>query len=185
MTSNTIYASDWRIPLGAPSGGQIRFRESLENSLETVLSLTKIMVPKVSPNPAPSIQIKTRELIRWTGWSQRELAEVLGTTHPTIGALTSGRTTDLVRRSDLKQALMDLHAVCMRLRVLFPGDKAALRECLQFSVGGESVAKMAASGRPAAAYIAALEACAGRHAEDLPQPIFPLVAGEATAALHD
>jgi transcriptional regulator with XRE-family HTH domain len=135
---------------------------------------------------APEPQRQTKEVLDWTGLSQRALAEALGTSHPTVGSLLSGQSTDLFRRPAVRRRLADVHTLCERLAPLLEHDSHQLLNLLQSRDNdGARLVDLAAQGKVARAYVLALHLLAPPTEKDFPINAFPSVPGTATVALQD
>ena len=95
---------------------------------------------------------------RLTGWSNRALATALGTTHPTLGAILSGRQTTRERIPELRGRITALADMADRLMSL-TGDPTAVRAALTTRPLNEShtACQLLILGDPGRAYIAALD----------------------------
>ena len=141
-----------------------------------------IRTPEIASRPAPQAQRLTQELLGWTGWSHRSLANVLEISHPTVSALEQG--TSPARVGDLFDRLVEVHEVVRRVHLI--ADRDALRTSQLLSTQSESggIAKdLLAERRPAEAYLAALDAQSPRRVGAMMQSIWPARAGHATVDL--
>lgn len=146
-----------------------------------------ISIPAVKYRAAPDAQIQAIQLVDWTGLSLRALADLLGTTHPTLGALVSGRSTELSKKPHVLQNLSTLHGLVERLVPIAP-DARTLADCLtqpSYSFDGRPIALLAVSDSPAAAYMAALRVLRPRQASTLKPRFASRAEGTATVALSD
>jgi hypothetical protein len=181
--TTAIYDSGWNVALAPISGAQPRSHPG--NGLSDYITRSGVNAPAPQVRAAPDVQRQVTSLLGWSGWSYRELAKVLDTTHPTIKLLASGQATGLSRKPGLRPAIAGLHAVCERIAALVPGDHERLSGYLRTPVGNETVATLAASGRAPAAYLEALRAHANMPDGGFPPAVFPSRPGDATVALHD
>ena len=107
-------------------------------------------------SPLPRLLKESRDV---TGWGQRELASVLGSTHPTVGRLeTGGRVT--ARSRDLAARVAELHAVLVRLARV-AGGPDALNLALRRTVRDDTALDLLRAGEWAKAYTAGLDAIRG------------------------
>src|SRR4051812_6746147 len=74
---------------------------------------TWLLVAPYAAQPAGDLSRAIKQVLESTGWSNRVLASVLGTTHPTIQAIKRGRQPE--RRTDLAAALTKTAEVVERL----------------------------------------------------------------------
>lgn len=138
-----------------------------------------IEVPKIVSRPAPQAQQLTQELLVWTGWSHRGLANVLEISHPTVSALEQG--TSSARIGDLFDRLVEAHEVIRRVHLIADRDPSRTSHLLSTrSESGNSANSLLAQRRPADAYLAALDAQLPRRVERMMQSIWPARAGDAT-----
>ena len=121
-----------------------------------------LIVPNYEPQAAPGLTRIVRRLIERTGWSNRGLAEVIGTTHPTIQAIRRGREPE--RRPDLAEALFNTAEVVEKISRIANGDQATLRSVLSArGSDGETPLQLLAAGAYAKAYLRALDLLNGSH----------------------
>jgi transcriptional regulator with XRE-family HTH domain len=107
-------------------------------------------------SPLPRIFQEIREL---TGWAQRDLADVLGTSHTTIGRLgTLGRVTARSRATATRAA--ELHAVLVRLARVAAGPES-LVVALSKEQDDTTALDLLRDGQWSRAYTAALDAIRG------------------------
>jgi hypothetical protein len=112
--------------------------------------------PKYEPQPVPDLIRIVRRLVEQTGWSNRNLAEVVGTTHPTIKAIKSGREPE--RRRDLAEALFNTAEVVEKISRLARGNQATLKTILNTrGSDGETPLQLLAAGGYSKAYLRALD----------------------------
>ncbi len=120
-------------------------------------------------SPLPGLLKEIRDL---TGWARRDLARVLGTTHPTIGRLeTDGRVT--ARSRDVAARVAELHAVLVRLGRVAAGPPALIL-ALQRQAGGITPLELLRQGEWAQAYTSALDALRGPRPAMLPAALAPV-----------
>ena len=139
------------------------------------------------PAPAqhgPDARQMIQQLAAWTGWSNRTLAEVLDTSHTTVGALLQGRPLQPSRSGPLADRLAEAHQVVERAHHLT--DHVAARTASVATVPDETgtAAVDYLHGRnPAAAYLAIVDALRPRPRGLLTG--FRPARGDATAALTE
>ncbi len=115
-----------------------------------------LLIPKYEPQPVPELTKIVKRLIEQTGWSNRSLAEIVGTTHPTIQAIKRGR--ELERRRDLAEALFNTAEVVEKISRLARGNQAMLKTVLSTrGSDGETPLQLLAAGEYARAYLRALD----------------------------
>lgn len=118
-------------------------------------ALAWIVLPAASaelPSPVPGLLLEVGAM---TGWSRRDLADVLGTSHTTVGRLSAnGRVTSRTR--NVTSRLAELHAVIVRLfRVA--GGQESLRQALTRDTKNGRASQLLREGDWAAAYTTALD----------------------------
>jgi hypothetical protein len=98
---------------------------------------------------------------RWTGWSDRKTARLLGTTHPTVRRLANNEFS--ARSSPAIEQLRNLHDLLSRLRPLVstPIDLASV--LTRAKSGRLTAERLITSGEFGEAYRAALRALTGPH----------------------
>jgi hypothetical protein len=123
----------------------------------------------------------------WTGWSARALAEVTGTSHPTINAVLQGQAATLTRAPGLATRIRQLHDLVSRLQIVVGGDSAELTRALKDrpAPGRRSAAEELAAGEPADAYLAALDVLSPPRTTGMMRSRFPARPGEASSALNN
>lgn len=143
-----------------------------------------IETPEIVSRPAPQAQQLTQELLVWTGWSHRGLANVLEISHPTVSALEQG--TSPARVGDLFDRLVEAHEVVRRVYMIADRDPSTTSHLLSTpSESGDSASSLLAQRRPAEAYLAALDAQRPRRVEPMMPSIWPARAGDATVDLTE
>jgi hypothetical protein len=143
-----------------------------------------VLVPSEESRPAPRAQRLTQAVREWTGWSNRKLAGVLRTSHPTVAALEQGRSAGRV--GDLFERLVELHGVVQRIFLVANRDASEVDRLLVTpSAAGPTAADLLADRRPAEAYLAALEVNRPRRTGPMMRGIWPTQAGRATVDLAD
>jgi hypothetical protein len=180
---NQPFQLAWDVPGG--SGGTISFLPRPSRTNFWRIADKQEQMPLTVP---PEAQLQAERLRQWTGMSNRALASLLGTTHPTIGAVLSGQSSEFLRRPDVRRRLADLYAMCSRLAPLVGEDPKELSRILQASEGGEggrTVGELAVNGDLARGYLIALQAIAPVRTQAFSDSPFPAQSGTATHALHD
>lgn len=144
----------------------------------------QIDVPDDVVQPALDAVRSVSDLRAWTGWSYRQLADVLGTSHTTVRAIEDGRPITEGRSGDLAARIADAHAVVSRIFVVAGRNSGLTQKLLSAAADGRrSAVDELADGNAAAAYVAAIDA---RHPR-----VRGMVVGTrprariATAALHE
>ncbi len=142
----------------------------------------RLEIPKTVPQPPKRSQQLTREIRRQSGWSQRQLAVVLGITHPTVRALEEGRS----RPGDAKliEKLTEVDAVVSRVFAIAGQDASETTRilCSKASEGNQSAVELLEIGRPAEAYLAAMDVANLSRRAGLMNGLWSARAGEGT---HD
>jgi hypothetical protein len=106
--------------------------------------------------PAPDLTRVVYSLIGCTGWSNRTIAGLIGTTHPTIQAIKKGR--ELERRPELAEALFKAAEVVEKLSRLAEGDQARLNSVLKNpGADGQTPLRLLSEGAYATAYLKAMD----------------------------
>ena len=143
-----------------------------------------VKTPEIVSRPAPQAQRLTQELLVWTGWSHRGLANVLEISHPTVSALEQG--TSPARVGDLFDRLVEVHEVIRRVHLIADCDASRTSHLVSTpSESGTSAVNLLAQRRPAEAYLAALDAQRPRRVGPMMQSIWPARAGDATVDLAE
>ena len=127
------------------------------------------------------------ELHDWTGWSDRILAQVLGTSHPTVRALLEGRGANTSRTAAVRARLRAVHEVVARVHALTGGSSLATGRVLgELSESGvRRPVDHLSAGDMTAAYLAAIEILrpSTRETGELLSAYWPARAGEASVEL--
>jgi len=140
-------------------------------------------MPDVVP---PEAQTQAEYVRISTGMSQRALASLLGTTHPTIGALLSGQSTEFLRKPEVRRRLSDVFALCTRLSPLTSDDAKETGRLLEASdEEGRTVGYLAANGELSKAYLLALRTISPPSTAKMLNSPYPAQPGTATYALQD
>ncbi|WP_327681911.1 helix-turn-helix domain-containing protein [Streptomyces sp. NBC_00467] len=114
--------------------------------------------PERLDSPLPRM---IQEIRTWTGWSQRELGEILHTSHTTVRKLeTDGRVTSRSRHA--ASLVPDLHNVVRRVSLVARGDLGQISEAFAArDANGISAASHLINENYARAYSSALHALRG------------------------
>lgn len=184
MSNSYAYAAtDWDVPrvdATVPAAPRTEQAFTIFGQL-----LSWVTLPNLTLSETPEPQLQAIELVKWTGLSRRVLSEILGTTHPTFGALVDGQPTSLSKSPEVLERLGRLHSLASRLapfEIKMPGAmKAAL---LTHSDGGR-VADLAANGAVTIAYLTALRVLAPHEEQNLRKPMVTRSVGTATVSLSD
>jgi len=149
----------WPATTNQPGGGFVVL-EAASAIVDVFKDYTSwIVLPEEPADPAsamPGLIRQTREL---TGWAQRDLAYVLGTSHTTVRRLeTDGRVTARTRGIAARAA--ELHAVILRL-ARAAGGPERLVIALGRTVAGTTPLDLLRAGEWSRAYTAALDAVHG------------------------
>ncbi len=164
----------------------VALRRRLFNTQKAIWTLGDwgIDLPALAPRSAPETQRAVSDLKAWTGWSSRQLAGVLGTTHTTIGRLEAGGELVPGHSGELRQRLLVAHDTVARISALANHDPVIVRDALEFESQAAGSAKSALTeGQPSVALLRALDRLRPRPAG--------LITGvgsrssSATTALHE
>lgn len=141
-----------------------------------------VQLPPKSARSAPRAQALVVGIRRMTGWSLRQLAGVLSSTHPTIAAVEQGRSAARIR--DLFARLNEVHNVVERAHLLAERDVTETDRILTTaSSNGVSAIEFLDRRDPAAAYLLVLDVLRPPRAEGMMNGLWPSRAGEATSDL--
>ena len=144
----------------------------------------RLVLPKIIVHRAPDVQHMLGDIQGWTGWSKRQLAGVLGTSHTTVRNAAAGRPLLAARSGDLRRRVANTHNLVGRVYVLADRDAQETARILEASHGENPPATDALRATNyERAYIAALDVLK-------PRPIGMLVGNRprrsgATMPLHD
>jgi hypothetical protein len=78
----------------------------------------QLEMPAPAIETVPAVPSMLAEIRAWTGWSQRQLANALGTSHTTVGRAESGRPLQEARSGDLSSRVSNTHNLIKRLLIL-------------------------------------------------------------------
>lgn len=119
-----------------------------------------IEIPVHRATPTPEAQRMIQEIRRWTGWSVRRTADIVGSTHTTITNAEHGRPLVGGHSGDLRQRLGGLHDLVQRVHMMARGNIENTAMLLRTApVGGLSAEQeLAATGDVTRAYLAVLDA---------------------------
>jgi hypothetical protein len=144
----------------------------------------RLVLPKVIVHRAPDVQHMLGDIEAWTGWSKRQLAGVLGTSHTTVRNAAAGRPLLAARSGDLRRRVANTHNLVGRVYVLGGRDAQETAHILEAPQGENPPAIDALRATNyERAYIAALDVLR-------PRPTGMLVGNRprrsgATMPLHD
>jgi hypothetical protein len=134
-------------------------------------------------------QRQASELQSWTDWSDRTLAQVLGTTHPTVRALLQGRGATTSRTATVRARLREVHELVARIHALTGSSAAVTARALSELPPGSDRRPLdyLRAGDVRHAYLAALDIVrpAPRDTNGLLSADWPVRAGEASVELID
>jgi transcriptional regulator with XRE-family HTH domain len=139
-----------------------------------------VKLVRVEPRPSPDAQRRIQEIRTLTGWSDRQIARALGTSHPTVAAMMLGRLGRLGHRARISTT----YDVVARIYALCERDVEATDRVLAFSGsdGAPSPLDLLSRDEPSAAYLAAIDRIRPRR-QGLMTGSRPAVPGLATEDL--
>lgn len=169
---------------GEPLGLPVRHRTLDTNRPFWIVGEWLLVLPTTVVRRAPDVQRMISEVRAWTGWSSRQLASVLGTSHTTVLNAEAGRPLLALRSGDLRRRVSEVHDVVERVHLLAERDADTTSRLLANARRrGQSAVDALRAGRPEKAYLAAIDALRPRPAGILTGSR-PRRSG-ATTALHD
>jgi hypothetical protein len=149
---------------------------------------TWVLLTPWRPSSILDAQQQARELQGWTDWSDRTLAQVLGTTHPTVRALLEGRGATTSRTTTVRARLREVHEMVARVHALSGGSAVVTARTFAELPPGSNQRPLdyLKAGEVAHAYLAALDILrpAPRDVDGLLAADWPVRAGEASAELY-
>lgn len=146
-----------------------------------------IVLPGAKAPTAPRVQQLLARLQVVTGWSARTTAQALGTTHPTVSALSAGRQASTPRIPEFPGRLVALVELAERLARVADGEVASVDAALRSIPPGQtrSAVDHLRSGDLGRAYTTALDVLEPPRRGGMMRSVWPARPGEATAALDD
>lgn len=144
-----------------------------------------VKLPAPKPYTAPRIREQTKQIRARTGWSQRRLATILNTTHPTVKALQQGRPVTRVK--DIAVHLSDIDRIVERVFILAKRRPQETNRILSTTTRNDrlSAADLLQNGDPAGAYLAALQVLRPQTARSgMVSGLWPSRPGGATMSLE-
>jgi hypothetical protein len=147
-------------------------------------ALPRIDLPRME-SPVIDFRAMAFDIHQWTGWSSRALAEAVGTTHPTIGALLTGTTNVGSRNRAYLQRLQGAHEVIERIFQIAGRDRGRTAAALEATYQGHSAVEHLSNGQVRRAYLAATRTLKPRNETDLLTGSRPIVPGEGVADYLD
>jgi hypothetical protein len=105
--------------------------------------------------PADAARMVT-DVLAATGWSARTLADVIGTTHPTVRALLRGHFAAMPRNRDYQRRLKATYEIISRIFTLAGRDVGRTNTALRDQGRGPSAVDYLVQDRPNDAYLAAI-----------------------------
>lgn len=139
------------------------------------------------PSSLLDVQRQATELQSWTDWSDRTLAQVLGTTHPTVRALLEGRGATTSRTVTVRARLREVHELVARIHALTGGSAAVTARALSELPPGSDRRPLdyLRVGDLGQAYLTALDIVRPPRTGGLLSADWPVRAGEASVELLD
>lgn len=176
-----VMLSPWGAQLGS-SDATVTFTPSTDRFRVSLFD-PWVRVPERAPTPAPRTQVLARSLRRQTGWSQRKLASVLRSTHPTVRALEEGRSS--AQQDELYDRLIGVHEAVERVFELAGRDSRETNRLLTAATPEAATAlDLLTAGDFPAAYLAALDTARPRRRSRMMQSIWKSSPGTATHSLE-
>lgn len=142
-------------------------------------------LPVPTQEPGPEESRMATDIQAWTGWSNRTLAEVIGTTHPTIRALRDGNFVVYPRNREYRQRLRTAHGVVGRAFQLAKRDARQTNALLSDRSNGESPMQHLIRGDVTGAYRCVLDLLQPQEPAELIRSWRPLSPRDRTAAPFD
>ena len=130
-----------------------------------------VQLPAPPAEPVSRLPRLLRECRAMTGWSQREIADILGTSHTTIRRLEAEGKVSIKSR-DIAAKVPHFHAVLLRLARV-SGSSDGLATALVTPVGDTNAAAFLREGNWLRAFTTALDAVRGPRPEMLGAPAGP------------
>jgi hypothetical protein len=94
-----------------------------------------LVLPKTIVRRAPDVQQMLGDIEAWTGWSKRQLAGVLGTSHTTVRNAAAGRPLLAARSGDLRRRVTNTHNLVGRVYVVAGRDAQETARILEAPQG--------------------------------------------------
>jgi hypothetical protein len=117
-----------------------------------------LFIPKVERHRAPDVADMLGDLAAWTGWSKRQLANILDTSHTTVRNAAAGRPLRVSRSGDLRRRVVSTHDLVSRIFVLANRDSEETARILQTpSAITPAAADALRAGNYERAYLTALD----------------------------
>ncbi len=144
------------------------------------------VLPDTAQQEALEVERMFHDLCRWTGWSDRALADVIDTSHPTVGRLKAGEYGFLAGNEVSRRRVEAAHGVVSRAYILAGRDRGRTRTILeQTAFGGMSARQHLCDGRPNEAYLAVIEVLRPPRRSGLMRGSNPIDPRKATTAPAD
>jgi hypothetical protein len=141
------------------------------------------------PSSLLDAQRQAIELQSWTDWSDRTLAQILGTTHPTVRALLQGRGATTSRTATVRARLREVHELVARIHTLTGSSATVTARALSGLPPGSDQRPIdyLRAGDVGNAYLAALDIVrpTPRDADGILSADWSVRAGEASVELND
>lgn len=144
-----------------------------------------VRLPAPKPYTPPRIREQTEKIRARTGWSQRRLATILNTTHPTVKTLEQGRPVTRVK--DIAVRLSDIDRIVERVFILAKESPQETNRILSTTTRNDrlSAADLLQNGDPTGAYLAALQVLRPQtERSGMVIGLWPSQPGGATASLE-
>lgn len=157
----------------------------LKPEREDPFTLPNIAIPRWRPPTLRNFTEMAKDLRVWTGWSIRALAEVLATTHPTMGQILEGAPQAGTRNKELLRRIEQAYEVVARIYLVAGRDDRRTAVALASSSPSGSAIFHLMTDQPSRAYLAALNALRPERSEGLLVGSRPLKPGSGTVDYLD
>ena len=177
LSSGPLGSRDFfmRMPIVFSETAGWEFGANREQRLLSFTSWVLLPEPDASAEAVASIGDQLQEILQMTSWSQRDLAQVLQTSHTTVRKLLLGGSVS-ARSMSIASRVRPVYDIVSRLHLVAQRDSTRLAVALtSLRDDGKSAVDLLAGGEDNAAYTTAIKALRGRQegSRDRPRKIRP------------
>jgi hypothetical protein len=147
---------------------------------------TDYVLPAPVVIEAPDVTQKLHDLVQWTEWSNRIIAQVIGVSHPTVGQALAGHAGALSRRADAVERLDLAHDIAERVFILAKRDAKRAAEALDTANSeGITATDYLIEGGIADAYLTAIRALRPPRSGSMMASRYAMDPRRASASVYD
>lgn len=152
-----MFVIDGTVVHSIPSVGTLLPQKSADVSASQDIFAPWVKLVSSPPRETPPIVRAVQRLVALTGMSNRRLATLLTTTHPTVASVLQGNEPDRLPR--LAATATSLLNVMEKIFIVCGRDPRRVQAAMRFPAGGDAtVADLLRDGKYGQAYLAVIDA---------------------------